>query len=146
MLTSPTFIHSQRQRILETLDAQHGSSAFSCDYGFVLYRRAERGVDCFGVVTPGGESLPLTARMVQDLALHRCRLRGGTQLALSLPPSVERRAESELDRALVGVRIDFYRAHALRRDTVAVGYVSKARDFRHATVVLMETQPAGWPR
>jgi hypothetical protein len=141
IISSPSFVASQQQRLVESLAAQSDGTVFDCGYGFVLYRREEAEGAVFGIVTPFGESMPLTARLVADLGLHRCRLRGDTQLSLA---PVE--AYRDLDLPLDEVRIDFYRMHEQRDETVSVGYVARAQEFRHATIMLTEQQPSGWPR
>ena len=136
------FVSRHQRALLERIYAQPRDADPYCDYGLVVHARRENGRMCFGIITPSGESLPLTERLLFTLGFERCRLPLGS--LITLLPGDAREDEQGDDRPLDTLWIELTR---LRADgsPKRIGYQLRAEDFERVTTVLVEKQPLGWP-
>jgi hypothetical protein len=145
------FVRAQQGALLDAIHGQPKDDQPWCDYGFVLCRRRERGRWVFGVLTPAGESTPLTERLLFTLGFERCRLRGGKGIVLLPAPPVADGADAPLEELWVELTgrgaadevVGLVGEATQRRGRV--GTVVRASEYERTTIVLTQRQPLGWP-
>ena len=101
-MQSPMVVEVYREQLAAILE-WHRHEVPGFRWGVVVHQRAERGRKRFGAVTLGGESLVLTAEMLDELSRMTCWLDGAVRVRLEcrgtfeLPP--EAKALERPDRA-----------------------------------------------
>ena len=74
-MQTPLVVDALRDQLLQVLEWHHHPRPAFC-WGVALHRRNERGRLRFGVVTPAGESLLLSAPLLEELQAFPCWLDG----------------------------------------------------------------------
>lgn len=80
-MRSPLVVDVLREQLQDVLRWSHHTHP-TPRWGFVIHRRSERGRQRFGVVTAGGESLLLSAAMIESLHTLPCWLDGTVPVRL----------------------------------------------------------------
>lgn len=136
----PESVRPLQHKLLDAIHGQPRHAPFHCAYGFVLHARAERRGQCFGIITPAGESLRLTDRLLFTLGLTRSRLRGGTGISLGAAGEVE-----EADAPVGRLRLVLVRCRPGVASPVRVTYELAAGELPRPALLLSEHLPLGWP-
>ena len=121
-------------------------------YGFVLHARRRGSRVVLGVITPDGESLALTARLLSALARRPLWLYGTAAVVLEAgdvvegpPPSPHSGGDAPLTSVLVHVEgLDRYAPGAQRMVEVEAQVI--AESLVQPLLVLTTRRPASWPR
>src|SRR5688572_7933939 len=80
-MPAPFVVDALRDQLLQVLDWYHEQRP-GFQWGIAIHRRNERGRIRFGAVTPNGESLALSAPLVQELGKVPCWLDGAVPVRL----------------------------------------------------------------
>ena len=121
-------------------------------YGFVLHARRRGSRMVLGVITPGGESLALTARLLSALARRQLWLYGTAPVALEAgdvvagpAASAHGSGDAPLTTVLMHVEgMDRYAPGAQRVVEVEARVI--AESLLQPLMVLTTRRPESWPR
>ena len=148
MVPAHTVLFSQQKLSTVLRSASRGEASLA--YGFVLHARRRGRRTVLGVITPGGESLALTPRLLAGLARRPLWLFGTARMALETGAISDgsRRADSLADAPLTRVLmhvegLDQYAPGAQRVVEVEAAVIADA--LLQPLVILTSERPEGWP-
>jgi hypothetical protein len=140
-----------QQKLRNALRGSQQPQGQSLGYGFVLLARKRGRRMALGVITPGGESLALTPRLLAGLSRHPLWLYGTAAVAIEagdavagLPASSMNDGDLPLASVLMHVEgLDRYAPGAQRVVEVEARVIADA--LVQPLVVLTTTRPEAWP-
>lgn len=142
-------VPSVRDRLRAVLGAT--PTTFPCGYACLIHPRRRLGEHGFGVITLGGESLPLSVAMLAALSHVPALLDGMTPITLGpaepLDWTVPDRDGLALPEVLPVSRLAFWHGapRAPGTSLLGLGNVLTAEALGPQLVLLLATRPDGWP-
>ncbi len=124
-----------------------GESVPDYEYAFALIPRYEDNWDFFGIITSGGESLPLTGRLLSGLRNTTCAILGIASAEISEhgenTPGME--FEHDIDLPVDALKMVFfdYSSEEVRMDLITEIWTPTTLD--RPLTILTPHRPAGWP-